>query len=139
MLLRAVQSRVRKRGRVRIAERAAYRIRLDPHLEPLQQSLGLRVIGEHLVPLPELDGYGDAGEDFDRIAGFQTALTHLAGGGHARELPEWRRVTEERIVQGLRDLVGECCDVLETAFEDSWRDPAGIVEQPPGLRRDGRF
>ena len=79
---------------------------------------------EHLAPFPEFDVHGRRRENFDRIAGFQVALT----GHKAWELPPRRDVVDKRVVQRFGDLMGERRDVLNAAAEDTRGDPAGIVE-----------
>src|SRR5258707_3708958 len=124
---------MRKCGRIRIAERAADCVGGRAHLKPLQQGYDLRVIGEHFPPLSEQYGHGRRRKDFDRIAFLQVRLTNLGGGWKSRELP----CRHNRVDKGIRDwfwnFVRQRGYILEPGPKQSWRNPAGKVENPAGL------
>src|SRR5712672_1001826 len=138
-LNRARPRGMRNGGRIRIAERAADCVGGGAHLKPLQQRYDLRVIGEHFPPLSEQYGHSRHRKDFDRIAFLKICLTNLGGGRNSRELPSWHN----RVDKGIRDcfcnFVRKRSYVLEPCPKQSWRNPAGEVENPAGLRGHAIF
>src|SRR5579859_1377764 len=130
---------MRKRTLTREAERAIYSIRCFPHLKPLQQRFGLRMIRKYLMPFSNRYGHSCRGQDLHRIASLQVPLTDVRICGLAGELPGGCDVVNERIVERLRGFMRECGYVLESSAENSRRDPTRILGDPAGLRDRARL
>src|SRR5205085_11057238 len=126
---------MRQGGLVREAESAIYCIRCCPHLEPLQQRLGLRMVGKHLAPLSEGNGYYPDRKHFRRVPSLQVILANLRRGGYSRELPYRRRIIYKWIVESLGNFMRQRGNILSAAAENSWRRPACKDGDPALLGR----
>src|SRR5947207_15799955 len=108
-------------GLVREAESAIYCIRYCHHFEPLQQRLGLRMVGKHLAPLSEGYGYYPDRKHFRRVPSLQVILANLRRGGDSGEVPYRRRSVYKWIVESLRNFMRQRGNILNTPAKNSGR------------------
>lgn len=81
------ERRMGQGGFIGEAESAVNRIGCCAHLKPLEQGLGLRMVGEFPSIIPDGDRHHGGRKYFYRISGFQVALAYFGSGWHSRELP----------------------------------------------------
>ena len=126
-----------------ITERSMECVRRRGLGEPLHQRLSLRVEGELQVVWPgaavliidaQSHREGRMGQHLHRITGFQIALAHA---GFTGELPAWRDVVDEGIIERFRDFMAHGQHVQDVSIQECpGRSPACVGSNPAGLRSD---
>jgi len=91
--------------------------------EPLQQRLGLRMIGKP----GNVYRKNGVGQNLYRVSDLKIIL---AGARLVGKLPSGNQVVDERIVEDLRKFVAESGHVLKASAESAWGNPAGKGKHP---------